>query len=184
MQLISFMNDVTKSYDHGQQTDVILMDVAKAFDTVPHNRLQQKLKWYSIIGNTYQWISAFLTNRYQRVVIDNAFSEYTAVTSGVTQGTVLGPTLFLIYMNNVADNKKYSKIRLFADDIILYKEVTTTNDAQLLQDDLKSLQCWEQMWPLQFNISKCYVLKITRATKHKINFDYQLHGTPLRIVNI
>ena len=86
-------------------------------------------------------------------------------------------------MNDVADNTKYSKIRLFANDIILYKEVTTTNDAQLLQDDLKSLQCWEQTWLLLFNITKCYVLKITRATKHKINFDYQLHGTPLRIVD-
>lgn len=95
-QLISFINEVTKSYDHGQQTYVILMDVAKAFDTVLYNRLQQKLKWYGITGNTYQWISAFLTDHYQRVIIDNAFSEYTAVTSGIPQGTVLGPTLFLI----------------------------------------------------------------------------------------
>ena len=85
-------------------------------------------------------------------------------------------------MNDVADNIKYSKIRLFADDIILYKEVITT-DAQLLQDDLKSLQNWEQIWLLKFNISKCYVLKITRANKHKINFDYQLHSTPLRTVD-
>ena len=99
-RLISFMNDVTKSYDHdGQQTDVILMDVAKAFDTVPHNRLRQKLKWYGIIGNTYQWISAFLTNCYQRVVIDNAFSKYTAVTSlRRTSGDSTGSnTIFNLY---------------------------------------------------------------------------------------
>ena len=80
------------------------MDIAKPFDTVPHNRLKLKLQWYGIIGTTFQWISSFLAMRHQRVAIDNTFSNLAAVTSGVLQGTVFGPTLFLIYIDDVADN--------------------------------------------------------------------------------
>ena len=109
-----------------------------------------------------------LTNRYQRVVIENASSNYTALTSGVPQGTVLGPTLFLIYMNDVTDKINYSMIRLFADDITIYREVETTNDTGLLQKELKALQHWELVWLLNFNISNCHVLRISRAVKHKV----------------
>ena len=171
-QLVSFINDLAKSYDNGKQTDVILMDIAKAFDTVPHNRLRHKLQWYGIIGNTYQWISSFLSDRHQKVVIDNVSSDSVPVVSGVPQGTVLGPILFIIYMNDVIENIKHSKIWLFADDIILYKEITTFRDAQQLQEDLESLQLWEGTWLLKFSIPKCHVIKITRAIKHKIAYDY------------
>ena len=112
--------NLTKSYDIGQQSDVICIDIAKAFDTVPHNRLKLKLQWYGIAGTTFQWISSFLAMRHQKVAIDNTFSNLTAVISGVPQGTVLGPTLFLIYINDVVDNIHHSKIRLFADDIMYY----------------------------------------------------------------
>jgi len=93
------------------------MDIAKAFYTVPHNRLRHKLQWYAIVSNTYQWISSFLGDRHQKVVIDNVSSDSIPVVSGVPQGTVLGPKLFIIYMNDVIENIKHCKIRLFADDI-------------------------------------------------------------------
>ena len=118
-QLISLINDLAKCYDTGKQSDLICMDISKAFDTVPHNRLKLK-QWYGIIGTTFQRISSFLSMHCQRVVVDNVFSSLITVTSGVPQGTVLGPTLFL---NDITDIIKYSKIRLFADDIILYKQV-------------------------------------------------------------
>ena len=91
--MVSFINDLAKSYDNGTQTDVIFMDIAKAFDTVPHNRLRHKLQWYGIVGNAYQWISSFLSDRHQKVVIDNILSDLVPVrvVSGVPQGTVLGP---------------------------------------------------------------------------------------------
>jgi len=85
-------------------------------------------------------------------------------------------------MNDVVDNVKYSKIRLFADDI-LYREISSSHDAQFLQNDLKSLQDWEDTWLLCFNISKCHVLQTTRAQKYKIYFDYQLHHTSLSTVD-
>ena len=103
--------------------------------------------------------------------------------SGVPQGTALGPVLFKIYMNDVIGNIKHGNIQLFADDIILYKEITTLKDAQQLQEDLEPLQLWEGMWLLKFSIPKCHVLKITRAIKHKIAYDYYLHNTPLEVVD-
>ena len=80
-------------------------DITKAFDTVPHKRLRFKLQWYGIVGNTYQWISSFLSDRHQKVVIDNVSSDSVSVVSGVPQGTVLGPIL-LIYTNDVIENIK------------------------------------------------------------------------------
>ena len=95
----------------------VMIIISKAFDTVPHNRLRHKLQWYGVVGNTYQWISSFLSDCHQKVVIDNTSSDSVPVVSGVPQGTVLGPVLFIIYMNDVIENIKHSKIRLFADDI-------------------------------------------------------------------
>ena len=92
------------------------MSIVKAFDIIP------KVQWYGITETiaTFQWISSFLTMRHQRVIIDNTFSSLISVTSGIPQGTVLGPTLFLIYINDIIDNIHYSKIRLFTEDIIIY----------------------------------------------------------------
>ena len=95
-------------------------------------------------GTTFQGISSFLAMWHQRVVIENTFSSLTAVTSGVHQGTILGPTLFLIYINDIIDNIFTSNIRLFTDDIILHKQVSSINDDNRLQSDLKSLQHWEE----------------------------------------
>ena len=86
-------------------------------------------------------------------------------------------------MNDVTDNINYSMIRLFADDITIYREIEPTNDAELLRKDLKALQHWGQVWLLNFNISKCHVSRISRAVKHKVNFDYKLHDTPLSTVD-
>ena len=134
------------------QTDLISLNSAKAFDTVPHNRLLYKFDWYGIRGNIHTWITSFLTNRTQSVVLNNTTSSSVPVTSGVPQGTVLEPVLFLIFINNLPDNIKKSDIHLFADDCILYRTIQTPNDCNELQDDLHSLEQWEMTWLMKFNV--------------------------------
>ena len=95
-------------------------------------------------GSTVKWIADFLNNRTQQVVVDGQFSTEVEVTSGVPQGSVLGPLLFLIFINDFPDYIKNSTVRLFADDCVLYKSITSPEDSVKLQEDLNHLQEWEQ----------------------------------------
>ncbi|KAJ8020472.1 RNA-directed DNA polymerase from mobile element jockey [Holothuria leucospilota] len=120
-QLSALVDDIMKILDNRSQADLIIMDFSKAFDTVPHQRLLNKLKHVGIRNNILNWIEKFLTNRYQRVLIDGTSSDKSKVISGVPQGTVLGPLLFLVYINDLPANIQ-SSVRLFADDCVLYRE--------------------------------------------------------------
>ena len=99
---------------------------------VPHHRLLQKLKYYCIDNQIIKWITKWLTSRKQRVLLDGESSDYVPVTSGVPQGTVLGPLLFLIYINDIIENIT-SKLKLFADDCLLYRTITSEQDTMALQ---------------------------------------------------
>ena len=112
-QLILTVRSLAQSIEEKSQLDVILLDFSKAFDRVPHARLLLKAAHYGVTGHTLSWIKQFLTGRHKQVVLNNECSNTTEVTSGVPQGTVLGPLLFLMFT---------SSIRLFADDYILYRE--------------------------------------------------------------
>ena len=159
-QLISAVNDWAKCINSCSQTDVILLDFSKAFDSVPHQRLLLKLDYYAIRGKTAAWIKAFLSNRSQVVSVNGSHSSPRPVPSGVPQGSVLGPVLFLLYINDITDHIQ-STMRLFADDSIVYREIKNTRDHALLQQDLISLCEWAETWQLNFNISKCYHLGVT-----------------------
>ncbi len=128
-QLISFLQNLCQSNDQNIQTDAIIMDFAKAFDKVPHKHLLYKLKFYGINCNAVNWISDFLADRTQTVVLEGEMSNKAPVTSGVPQGTVLGPILFLIYINDFPDYLQHSTLRLFADDSIIYKQIHSLADA-------------------------------------------------------
>ena len=177
-QLISFLQHVSQSNNQNIQTDVVIMDFAKAFDKVPHQHLLYKLKYYGISCNAYDWISDFLTDRTQTVVLEGEMSSKAPVTSGVPQGTVLGPILFLIYINDFPEYLQHSTLRLFADDSIIYKEIKTINDAQNLQLDLDAACRWEKDWLMHFHPDKCNVISITQKRK-PIHFTYKLHDHPL-----
>ena len=125
-------------------------------------------------------IRSFLDNRSQRVVLDGTMSNTSKVTSGVPQGTVLGPLLFLIYINDLPEVVT-SKARLFADDCLLYRTISSEQDAVQLQEDLDTLQQWEDKWLMQFNPEKCEVLRITNKRKPHIS-TYSIHGKPLESV--
>ena len=158
------------------------MDFAKAFDKVPHRRLGQKLDYYGVRGSTLRWISDWLSERTQQVILDGTFSDSADVLSGVPQGSVLGPILFLLFINDLPDNIR-SSIRLFADDCVLYRNITTQRDCEILQEDLDKLSLWEKDWLMEFNVGKCHTMRITRhQLSNQIRHDYVLHGQVLESV--
>ena len=171
-QLILAIQDWSKSLDDGTQTDVITFDFSKAFDKVPHHRLLLKLQYYGIHGNTLQWLTSFLSGRNQRVVLDGSSSSWSPVLSGVPQGTVLGPLLFLLYINDITTDIN-SDIRLFADDCILYRSIKSYQDLLILQQDINTLYHWSLTWQMQFNIAKCHSMSITRK-RNKFETSYLL----------
>ena len=170
-QLISAINDWAKCINSRSQTDVILLDFSKAFDSVPHQRLLLKLDYYGICGKTAAWIKAFLGNRSRVVSVNGTHSSPRPVPSGVPQGSVLGPVLFLLYINDITDQIQ-STMLLFADDSIVYREIKNTCDHALLQQDLASLCEWAETWQLNFNITKCYHFGITNKV---VPISYNCH---------
>ena len=157
------------------------MDFSKAFDKVCHNRLLFKLAQYNVNTETLRWISSFLKGREQRVLVDGKTSQSVPVTSGVPQGSVLGPILFLAFINDLPLYVTHSTVRLFADDTMLYLAISSTDDCQKLQSDLSKLEIWEQHWLMNFHPAKCQVIKFTKK-RSKIDFDYILHGQILEEV--
>ncbi len=156
-QLITTFHDIAGQLDQRdiKQVDAIVLDFAKAFDKVPHKRLTFNLKYYGISGPILHWHTAFLTDRTQRVLLDGSSSSTVPVSSGVPQGTVLGPLLFLLYVNNLPLSTRNSSTRLFADDSLLHRAVKTPDDCRHLQHDLDALQQWERIWQLHFRPDKC-----------------------------
>ena len=161
-QLLTFIQDIARNMVHGGQTDIVLMDFSKAFDKVPHQRLLVKLHYYGIRGSLLNCISKFLTQRQQRVVIDGQHSDFVSVDSGVPQGTVLGPLLFLCFINDLPEVTQ-SPVRLFADDAVIYRKINSPNDNAILQQDLDMLTEWESKWQMAFHQKKCVVLNSVNA---------------------
>ena len=176
-QLIMLVDELAKNMQMGKQTDLILLDLSKAFDKVAHEKFLLKLHQYSIRGDTLNWIKDFLDNRKQTVVINGINSDEVQVSSGVPQGSVLGPVRFLAYNNDLTEQVK-SRVRLFADDTAMYLAISSTTEGQVLQTDLACLKQWEKMWDMQFNPSKCQVIHITRKAK-PLNTKYILHNVDL-----
>ena len=146
-----------------------------AFDKVPHRRILYKLDYYGIRGSTHKWITSWLSERFQKVVLDGQASDPVPVLSGVPQGSVLGPVLFLIFINDLPENIR-SSVRLFADDCVLYRNIESPIDCQILQDDLNSLAQWETDWQMKFNVAKCHSMRVNRhPPDNHIRFDNTLH---------
>ena len=141
-QLLNTINDFAKNLDDKRQTDIILLDFSKTFDKIPHHRLCLKLSHYGIHGGTLFWIESFLTGRSQQVIVNGCSDNPTNVMSGVPQGTVLTPLLlFFCYINDLPENVS-SKVRLYADDVLLYNTIHTKEDCLTLQENLNTLQLW------------------------------------------
>ena len=176
-QLLITANDLLQTQNKNQQTDLAILDFSKAFDTVPHNKLIHKLSSYGIQGPLLTWLTNFLTQRRMKVVLEGEHSEETDVKSGVPQGTVLGPLLFLVHINDLPTRVK-SQVRLFADDCLLYRAIKSARDHITLQEDLLALQTWASDWGMRFNAKKCYILSINNKSSH----FYTLNNTTLQQV--
>ncbi len=177
-QLLECTNDWTKTLDNRKSTDVVYLDFAKAFDTVCHRKLLHKLEGYRVSGSLLGWISAFLSGRTQVVRINDSFSECQAVTSGVPQGSVLGPLLFLLYVNDIAEIVSGVKIKLFADDIKIYAE--SCDGENKIQENLDRIELWAKKWQLNLACKKCVVLRIG---KDKSDCVYRINDVPLENVS-
>ena len=123
----------------------------------PHQRLLSKIKSYGIEGNIFKWLSSFLHNRLQRVVLNGVSSQWARVKSGVPQGSVLGPLLFTLYINDLPDNVACG-IKLFADDTKIYSTIKDNSDTLFLQQNLDLVNEWSHKWLLKFNVDNvnCY----------------------------
>ena len=155
--MLCFLEEITKWIDVGSPVDIIYLDFQKAFDKVPHQRLLLKLKAHGIGDSITDWIEQWLTDRRQRVVVNGEVSNWKSVLSGVPQGSVLGPILFLICINDL-DDSITSNVLKFADDTKLFRKVNTDGDKQHLQNDLDRLVKWSEKWQMLFNFGKCKCL--------------------------
>lgn len=184
-QLLVCLDEWTEALDKGDPLDTIYLDFRKAFDTVPHKRLSNKIKSYGIGGKISTWIADYLRGRTQRVSVNGSTSNWSDVTSGIPQGSVLGPILFVIFINDLPDAVD-SVTRIFADDTKMYGRVVTEDDRECIQRDIERLSEWSEEWQLKFNTSKCSVMhlgqnnpKHTYTMKNNAGQDERLEVTDL-----
>ncbi|KAI8481821.1 hypothetical protein Bbelb_404260 [Branchiostoma belcheri] len=158
-QLLVVMEEWTQLLERGEAVDTVYLDFRKAFDAVPHQRLLSKLEAYGVRGKLRDWVKDFLVQRKQRVVVNGKQSSWSTVKSGIPQGSVLGPVLFVVYINDMPEVVS-STVRIFADDSKLYHGIKGREDHDTLQRDLEALKVWSSTWQLPFNVDKCKVLHL------------------------
>ena len=179
-QLLEVYNNILESIASGKEVDAIFLDLSKAFDKVPHNLLLNKLEKYGIRGPILSWFRSYLYDRKQRVVLQGVCSDWIPVTSGVPQGSILGPLLFLVYCNDAQDYiKAKSTLALFADDSKLYRSLDYPNSSTFLQEDLNNIHKWSTDMKMEFNQNKCMTMHISRK-KLLSHTRYTLDGQPLK----
>ena len=180
-QLLLFLNSVYASFDANIQTDVIYLDFKKAFDSVAHNELLVKLWSFGITGNLWKWFKGYLSARMQCVLLNGSISEPLPVISGVPQGSILGPILFLIFVNDIPDSVTSSATFLFADDTKCLKTTTCSSECVSLQRDLHYLSSWSQKWKLPFNEHKCVLLRFSSGHPPPLTYDYTINSEQISV---
>ena len=176
LQLLNVMERWTQYIENHQSWDTVYLDLAKAFDKVAHQRLLRRLSSYGIKGALLSWITSFLTNRRQCVSIKGSTSTWKPVESDVPQGSVLGPILFIIYVNEIPEIVK-SHIWIFVDDTKLFQ---TSDQAETLQEDLNNLMKWAELWELTFNVIK---YKVIHYGQNNPESDYVMNNKKLESVD-
>ena len=170
-QLLVTINEWFAFIDKKVPVDAAYLDFRKAFDSVPHKRLLSKLSGYGVTGRVHDWIRDFLSNRSQYVSINDSKSKTANVTSGVPQGSVLGPSLFIYFINDLPDASQ-SLLKIFADDTKVYAPIYSHKDSEALQNSINSLVEWSKLWLISFNGDKCKMLHLGKNNpKHKYSIQ-------------
>ena len=177
--LLEFLEDISAKLDEGAPVDVVYFDFSKAFDKVSHSRLVNKLNNYGIVGSVRDWVSGWLSDRFQRVVVNGKVSSWESVLSGVPQGSVLGPLLFLIFIDDI-DEGLGAKCLKFADDTKIIGRVESEEDRAGIQRDIDRLGKWGDDWEMSFNVGKCKVLHLG-GRKNPCS-SYKLNGEDIQEV--
>jgi hypothetical protein len=176
--LLEFFEKVTSVVDQGSPFDVIFLDFAKAFDKVPKERLLEKLRAHGVRGELLDWVRAWLTDRKQRVVLNGECSSWEEVLSGVPQGSVLGPPLFTVFINDLDQAVKFIELlKKFADDTKLGQTATQEGRA-CLQRALDMLCEWADQWGMEFNVKKC---KVMHMGHNNMEQEYYMNGHKLEV---
>ena len=166
-QLTHLYHIFSEALDKQKDVRLVFCDISKAFDRVWHPGLLSKLSKVGIVGKLLLWFQNYLSDRSQRVVVNGQESSWGSITAGVPQGSVLGPLLFLIYINDITDVVEHSQVRLFADDTILYLFVDNpATTAEALNEDLRHITEWADNWLIKFSPSKTKSMRLSR--KHKL----------------
>ena len=178
--LLEFFEKVCQIFDEGDSVDLIYLDYAKAFDKVPFQRLIVILKAHGINGNLLKWIENWISGRRQRVVLNGVFSEWIEVLSGVPQGSILGPILFIIFINDIDCKILIDLMKKFADDTKGAHKITSDEDRKIIQTTLDNLFNWSIQWGMEFNKSKCKVMHIGRKNP---KFEYFIDNVKLQKID-
>ena len=164
---------INKCFDDKIQLNTIYTDFSRAFDVVPHNLLLLKMeRQFGISNNLLRWFESYLSDRFQRVVLKGHDTDWMKVTSGVPQGSILGPTLFLMYINDLPDTLRHVKCLLFADDAKIFSRIQCINDCSLLQLDLDNMSRWCADWRITLNVDKCFFINFSLLKSRNIDFIY------------
>jgi hypothetical protein len=178
LQLLALLDKWTQDLEEGGQVDVLYTDFEKAFDKVPHRRLIAKLEDYGIRVDIINWIKGFLFNRKQQVKINGSYSKWSPVISGIPQGSILGPLLFIIYINDLPEIiEKFANMALFADDAKISKHIVNKQDSSSLQMAFTELYKWSEKWMLKLNIGKCKVLSLSRTVPEHNSYTINIGGS-------
>ena len=187
-QLVGFCDSLALSLNDSTRTDVIYFDFQKAFDSVNHDIILKKLKHqYGIDGSLLRFFKCYLEERFQRVVIGNKMSNSCSVTSGVPQGSILGPTLFVLFLNDItSDLSPGTNIAMYADDTKIWRRIINQDDHWILQRDINNLLNWASMNKMKFHPAKSHVLPITNSNsnRHSDNFIYSIGDCPINYTEL
>ena len=182
-QLVDIYNIFCKTLDEGKEVRAVFLDISKAFDRVWHKGLLFKLKQAGINATLLQWLSNYLSDRQQRVLIPGGNSSWLPVEAGVPQGSILGPLLFLIYINDIVVDIN-STVQLFADDTSLYLIVDNPAEAaRCINSDLERMHQWAERWLVKFNAKKSEAILISRKTNRLIHPRLLMNNEPINEVS-